>query len=126
MSDEPNKVKNMDKEQAFQMIEEAKVRLLTDEEVSSLDAWAKEVAAAQPQYVEGTPHALIDWITTYTTSTRASEHFSANFKKINQTVLNHVVAVFNPSGNAKARAEKEMEDERQWYERRQAKRDSKS
>lgn len=92
----------MNKEQAFEMIEQAKVRVLTDEEVAQIGEWAKAELVTNPpgpaSQVEASTHPVVEWITTYTKGTRPTEHFSANFKKVKRVVMPSVVAVFAPTG----------------------------
>lgn len=90
----------MNREQAFKMIEEAKVRLITEAEADELGEWSKAELAANPTQVPaGTDgqgqHVLIDFITQYTKGTRPTEHFGANFKLVNRTIMPQVVAVFS-------------------------------
>lgn len=86
----------MDKEQAFAMIEQAKVRLLTAEECDELGEWAAvaKTEASAPGDVNFASNPLVEWITKFTKETRSSEYFTPNFKKVNKTVMPHVVAVF--------------------------------
>ena len=80
------------------MIEQAKVRELTDEECADLGAWAETAKAEDTTLEDGVvSNSLIEWITKYTKETRSSADFSTNFKKVNKAVMPHVVAVFNAS-----------------------------
>lgn len=91
----------MNKEQAFAMIEQAKVRVLTDEECDELGAWADSAKAESIDRGEGFPRgALIEWITQFTKGTRPTADFATNFKKIQKTVMPHVVKVFEQTSQA--------------------------
>ena len=88
----------MNKEQAFDMIEQAKVRELTDEEVAGLGAWAESTLATleedRARDATMSSHPLVEWITQFTKGTRPTPLFGLNFKKVNRTVIPHVVVVF--------------------------------
>ena len=93
----------MDKAQAFNMIEQAKVRLLTEEDVTELGEWAEaefNAASPTPQVPPVTSninHVLIDWIVQYTKETRPTPFFSENFKRVNKHVMPWAVKCFNVS-----------------------------
>lgn len=93
----------MNKDQAFQMIEEAKVRLLTSDEAVELGKWAESAYNENPptQVVDTikmttTSHVLIDFVTKYTRETRPTPFFSQNFKLVNPQVMPWAVKCFNP------------------------------
>jgi hypothetical protein len=86
----------MNKDQAFQMIEEAKVRLLTNEEAVELGKWAESAYNENPPAPESTSHDVIDFVTKYTKETRHTPHFSSNFKLVNPQVVPWAVKCFNP------------------------------
>jgi hypothetical protein len=93
----------MNKDQAFQMIEEAKVRLLTNEEAVELGKWAESAYNENPPSVAvdsikmtTTSHDVIDFVTKYTKETRHTPHFSPNFKLVNPQVMPWAVKCFNP------------------------------
>jgi len=87
----------MNKEQAFAMIEQAKVRMLTDEECNELGTWAE---AAKTEIVSDagrgdlSSNSLVEWITRFTKEICQAEFFSLNFKNVSKTIMPHVVAVF--------------------------------
>ena len=116
----------MDKDQVFQVIEHAKQRLLTDEEVKQVGEWAEAELAAEPPGPlprtgeEAKNHPIVEWITAYTKGTRSTEHFEANFKKVSHVVMPCLTKVFHPPGSEQARQEKAMDDEREWHERRES------
>lgn len=86
----------MNTEQALQMIEEAKVRELTDAEVEQLGEWAKAQleTAPVPTPEGGIQHVLADWITAFTVGTRSTQFFAVNFKKVNRFVMPSIVSIF--------------------------------
>jgi hypothetical protein len=90
----------MNKNEAFEMIETAKQRELTDAEVEQLGEWAKASLAEetpQPTTEGGMQHVLAEWITAFTKGTRPTQFFSVNFKKVNRSVMPSVVAIFSKS-----------------------------
>jgi len=87
----------MDKDQAFQMIEEAKARVLGDDEVAELGEWARAAYVTKETATLGdgtTGSVLVDWITKYTKGTRQAQNFAENFKKVNRVVMPFVVKTF--------------------------------
>jgi len=95
----------MNTEQAFQLIEEAKVRPLTQAEADELGLWAKHELEATPVTHEdpaplgstapgSARHVLIDFITAFTKQTRPTPHFGVNFRLVNAQVMPHVVKCF--------------------------------
>lgn len=91
----------MNKEQAFQLIEEAKVRLLTEEEATELGEWAEAEYKATPPSPQVPPvtsnvsHVVIDWVVKYTKETRSTPFFSENFKRMNKRVMPWAVKCFD-------------------------------
>lgn len=89
----------MNKEQAFDMIERAKVRELTDEEVADIGVWAESTLATleedRARDATLSSHPLVEWITQFTKGTRPTPLFAVNFKKVNRMVMPHVIAVFD-------------------------------
>ncbi len=97
----------MNKDQAFQMIEEAKVRLLTNEEAVELGKWAESAYNENPPMTEGktvhgdatyattSSHVLIEFVTKFTKETRHTAFFSPNFKLVNPQVMPWAVKCFH-------------------------------
>jgi hypothetical protein len=91
----------MDKGQAFELIEQAKVRLLTDAEVGELGQWAEREFKDTPVTFDdtaltprGAQHVLIDFVVTFMKQTRRTEHFVANFKLVDAQVMPWVINCF--------------------------------
>jgi len=83
----------MDKERAFELIEEAKVRLITHEEAVELGEWAEREYDLSPPTVEdhGPKHVVIDWVVAFVKGTRPTANFVANFKLVELWVMPVVV-----------------------------------
>ncbi len=91
----------MDKAQAFEVIEQAKIRLLTEEEAVALGLWAEQAYAANPptgdnaDAMHSGTHELIEWVVKFTKETRPTPHFNANFKRVNAQVMPWAVKCFS-------------------------------
>ncbi len=90
----------MDKAQAHEMIEQAKLRLLTEGEAVELGQWAEQAYTANPpapdnvEAMHSGTHELIGWVVSFVKETRPTPHFNANFKLVNAQVMPWAVKCF--------------------------------
>lgn len=75
--------------QAFTAL--ASVRLYTEDEIASAVEWAADVADSDTSATE--KHPLIAFITSWTATTRPTEFYSANFKKLYPAIMPYVIKV---------------------------------
>ena len=83
-------------------IEVLRIRVATDEEIAEAEAWAASfdgdtVGVGQIVHRDhpDRAHPLVKFVFDYTAKTRVTEHYNANFRKVNMALMPHVVKLFH-------------------------------